>query len=219
MTRWVWLSHLLDTQTPLYGGEDVVHIVRDKDMAAGATCNTSRLSLPSHSGTHVDAPLHFLADGRGTDTFPPEFWVFRSPRLLDVTIRPGQLIGADDIDLGADDATELLLLRTGFEAHRFKRLYWENGPGLSCELASIFRQRLPKLKAVGFDFISLSSFQHRNEGREAHRHFLRSEILIIEDMALSDAGGHTDLEQVIALPLRFRESDGAPCTVIGLRSA
>ena len=73
------------------------------------------------------------------------------------------------------------------------------------------------MKIVGFDFISLSSYQHRPEGREAHKALLHSQfgkkaVLIIEDMDLSDLEKSPEL--IIVSPLRLEGLDGAPVTVI-----
>ena len=80
------------------------------------------------------------------------------------------------------------------------------------------REKHPYVRAIGFDFISLSPYQNRNLGREAHRTFLDPEgvnapILVIEDMDLS-----ADLSRLISVwifPLRISGVDSAPCTVIG----
>jgi kynurenine formamidase len=75
---------------------------------------------------------------------------------------------------------------------------------------------------IGFDFISLSSYAHRDLGREAHRAFLaeleidgdnKDPILIIEDMDLSKI--KICLSKIIVSPLRFEMADGAPVTVFG----
>ncbi|MCK5699959.1 MAG: hypothetical protein KAI29_02365, partial [Cyclobacteriaceae bacterium] len=71
----------------------------------------------------------------------------------------------------------------------------------------------PKLKIVGFDFISLSSYQNRMLGREAHKKFLvEHDILIIEDMNFSGLKGN--ISQLIALPIMIDQADGGPITVI-----
>ena len=65
----------------------------------------------------------------------------------------------------APENTDLLLIRTGFEDQRGKPLYWQNAPGMAPETADFLLDHLPGLKAVGFDFISISSLAHRQAGR------------------------------------------------------
>ena len=113
-----------------------------------------------------------------------------------------------------DDA-DLVLLKTGFEVHRESNEYWEKAPGYAPELADFLKQRFKSFRAIGMDTISISSYQHRELGHEAHNAFLRNGFRIFEDLALKDIQVDTVLSKVIALPLRFEHSDGAPCTIIG----
>lgn len=67
------LTRILVSGMPVYPGDPEVQIV-----AGGAPpWRVSALHLGSHSGTHVDAPLHYFADGRGINAFPPERFVAR----------------------------------------------------------------------------------------------------------------------------------------------
>ena len=73
------------------------------------------------------------------------------------------------------------------------------------------------MRAIGFDFISLTAYQHREIGREAHRAFLakyrdKPPIRIIEDMALAALSKAPS--EVTVLPLFVRGADGAPVTVL-----
>ena len=213
----VWLSHVLDADTPLYGGGSGIAIRPDKSMAAGDSCNTSLLTLPAHAGTHVDAPRHFLAQGAAVDDYPADAWVFSTPGMIRIDAVPGQLIGAQDL-AGLEDlpaAMDLLLIRTGFESFRGEETYWARGPGLAAAVAGRLSRRFPALQAVGFDFISVSSLLHREQGRQAHKAFLGAGIRIFEDLSFSALPPGAVPAAVVALPLRVRSGDGAPVSVIG----
>ena len=216
--NYIWLSHILTNNTPLYGGADNLDIRSDKSINAGDSCNTSILTLPSHAGTHVDSPYHFLANGKRVEQYLPESWFFNCPQVIFFSASPGQLIVPQNLLLpeNINKDTDLLLLCSGFEKHRGLTLYWQEGPGLSPELAEYFVEHFPKLRAVGMDFISISSLKHRKKGRMAHREFLQRDIIIFEDMRLSELLPHVQLQKVIALPLRFKQGDGAPCTIVGV---
>ena len=80
------------------------------------------------------------------------------------------------------------------------------------------RENLPSIRMIGIDWISISPYQDRELGREAHRVFLdqkgrNNPVLLIEDMDLS--GDLKELTEVWASPLRVERVDSAPCTVIG----
>ncbi|HAG91205.1 MAG TPA: hypothetical protein DCL41_05005 [Bdellovibrionales bacterium] len=112
---------------------------------------------------------------------------------------------------------DFLLLRTGFEKRRGEESYWNNNPGFLPEVGFWLREEFPKVRAIGFDFISLTCFQKRELGREAHRAFLnpfkdKPPILIVEDMKLAHAP-HT-LRRIHLAPLMIENADGAPVTVL-----
>ena len=165
----------------------------------------------------MDAPAHFIAQGPTITDYDADAWLFESPRVVSVPATPGRLLGPEDLD-GIQQApadADLLLIRTGFERHRGEPVYWQQGPGIVPEAAAFLKKALPRLQAVGFDFISISSLVHRETGREAHRAFLGAGIRIFEDLSLAALDGPCRLARVVALPLRVEGADGAPCTVIG----
>lgn len=212
----LWLSHVLSEDTPNYGGGKGLSINRERNLSAGDSCNASRYDLPNHLGSHVDSPLHFIHDGKSVDEYLPGDWVFSFPFLVDIEVESAKLISPADLDHalgGVETDCDLLLIRTGFERFRGTTRYWKEGPGLSATLAPILIAMFPRLKAIGVDFISVSSFQHRPAGRDAHRALLGNGLRLFEDLHLAEI--RHSLRRVIALPLRVKRGDGAPCTVIG----
>ena len=87
----------------------------------------------------------------------------------------------------------------------------------SNEIAFYLKAFFPKIRVLGFDSISVSSFQNRIIGREAHKAFLdpKNPILLLEDMDLTNVDKNTKFKRVIIAPLRISKCDGLPCTVIG----
>jgi arylformamidase len=217
--KYIWLSHIIDNETPLYGGQkEGIRIETDKSIDAGDSCNTSKIQMPVHAGTHVDAPRHFLVDGKCVDAFEAEHWVFRNPFVVSIHVSPGQIIQPEDLVKGLPKKTDLCLFKTGFEKLRKSDTYWKNGPGIVPEVAEFLKESCPGIKAIGMDFISISSLAARDLGRQAHRAFLERDILIIEDMKLGEIKKGGELAEVICLPLRVTNGDGAPCSIIGTLS-
>jgi len=107
--------------------------------------------------------------------------------------------------------TDLLIIKTGFGENRGKPSYINNSPIVSSRLAKFLKSKLPNLRAVGFDFISISSLKNREEGRKAHKEFLSRDILIVEDMNLEDLQINPD--SVLVSLLFIDNSDGGPVTV------
>src|SRR5678809_905573 len=77
----------------IYPGNPAISITPVQSIAAGDTANVSRIDLGSHTGTHVDAPLHFMDGGAGVDELP-----------LDVLIGPARLIAFGDEVLAVGEA-------------------------------------------------------------------------------------------------------------------
>lgn len=220
--RSLFLSWSLEPVMPLYPGTPSLIIQAERVLAVGDSCNRSLLTLSNHSGTHIDAPAHFITTGRTVDSYSPEELRFSNPLLLDVSLPDDKGIKPQELEVGNFNlSADLLLIRTCACHYRSAdpSRYSTNGPWLTPEAAHWIRQSFPRLRAVGIDTVSIASPQHRAEGWESHRILLGTEayatqpLLIIEDMDLTaDLSG---LCEVMLAPLRFSGLDGAPATVIG----
>ncbi|MEW6482576.1 MAG: cyclase family protein [bacterium] len=131
--------------------------------------------------------------------------------MEDTIVKPEELKGILDCDL--------LMIRTGFFKFRQSDIYRLNNPGISSLSAEWLRRKHPHIKAIGIDSISVSSFQHREEGRRTHQILLAEQgypgcpMLLIEDMDLSFNNGK--LLKVYVVPLMLEGVDSMPCSVIG----
>lgn len=219
MSNYLLLSHVLGQATPSYGNRDKVIIRANSSIKAGETANSSCLVLSNnHIGTHIDVPRHFSIDGKRTIDYPIGDYVFNSCQLIDIPCQDACLIGVDELakfEIRHD--VDLLLIRTGFENLRSQDAYWNNNPGLHPDLADYLRNNFPCLRCIGFDFISVTSWQHRAEGRLAHKALLAPdngcrEIWAIEDMSLKNAT--EQIKKVIVAPLLVEDGNGASVTVI-----
>ncbi len=210
----IYLSYFLDENTPLYGGDRGVKIAKERSIPSGDTANTKMVSLNNHSGTHIDFPNHFFEDGKKSNDYDANFWLFNKVCLIHKEVENGVLFGFDEREMESiPDNTELLIIKTGFFKFRGEELYWKHNPGILPEVAGILRNKCKKLRAIGMDFISLTSYQHRETGRAAHREFLGvNDILLIEDMDLRLLDSSPS--KVICLPLLLNEVDGSPVTII-----
>jgi kynurenine formamidase len=216
-SNWIYLSYLLQSDAPAYGGVQAFYDEPDKEMAKGDSCNTRFWRMSNHMGTHIDFPRHFSADGDTLEAYPADFWFFSKVAVVTLKdVKPGQILTVEDLELSAISIdTELLLIKTGFCNLRDVEIYWQNNPGLHPDLAAKLRQDFQNLKVIGFDFISVSSFAHRQIGRESHRAFLESHypILLMEDMDLKKIDQKTTIKQVIIAPIRVKGADASPSTI------
>ena len=217
MNKVVYLSHPLSKDTLLYGGVNDIHIDQNTAINNGDTANSLTLSFPNHAGTYIDVPYHFFEDGKKMTEYDASFWIFNDPICIDVPGEDGYLVKYEDVANSIKAETDLLLIRTGYEKHRYKKIYWQKNPGLSVDLATKLRTNHQNIRAVGIDVIAISSRLHREEGRKAHRellggHYDSQPIVLVEDMSLINFT--TDISQVMIFPLLIKDADGAPCTAI-----
>jgi len=209
----IYLSHFLANQTPLYGGASDLEIVQTRNMTQGDTSNNSYLKMPNHAGTHLDYPRHFSSEGKHSDDYNADFWFFENPFVLAYQAQENEIITLKKEINIIPQNTDFLILNSGFQKYRGTRKFWNNNPGMSPESADLLRQRCPNLRIIGFDFISLTSYQNRPLGRVSHKKYLiENDILIIEDMDLSQLPDQ--IQKLYCFPLLIRKTDGAPITII-----
>lgn len=183
-----------------------VQISFDMAISKGDVCNVSKMSLGVHTGTHMDAPLHFFKDGRSIDTMPLSATLGRA-RIIEIhdteSIKPAEL-EQHNIQLG-----ERILFKTINSTH-----YWQSDTFVKdfVYISQEAAQYLAKLQiqTVGVDYLSVGGFF--KDGPETHHALLGAGIWIIEGLNLSAIEvGEYDL---ICLPLKMIGSEGAPARAI-----
>lgn len=214
MDNYIYLSHFMNSGTPAYGGDQNIKVSEATSIAKGRSNNSKYLEMSNHVGTHVDFPRHFSDKGKAVNDYPPDFWIFDHPYIVEVSADDDQIILLEgEIDHIPVD-TDFLIIKTDFQRYRGQKKYWNNNPGLHPRLASDLRQKCSSLRIVGFDLVSLTAYQNRELGRIAHKSFLvENDLLVIEDMDLSHL--EKSISRIICLPLLIDEIDGAPITIIG----
>ena len=216
----IQLSHKIDDSSPFYGGRKGFSYEHVSSIEKGDTANTQKWELPNHLGTHIDFPYHFYQNGQTIDDFPEDFWVFNGEKIqvLEVTvpeniflIEPGH-IQKHDFNFDA----EFIIIKTGVGKYRNEEKFWRYNPGISVEMADWIISNFKNMRIIGLDSISISSWQHRDIGREIHKKLLnpKKPVLIIEDMDLSKVNGDTVIDKVFIAPVMVRKSDGEPCTIL-----
>jgi arylformamidase len=182
-----------------------VEIGRRESIDAGDVANLTALSMSAHTGTHMDAPLHFIADGPAIDELPPEVAI--GPARV-IRIEDPRAVTAEELRRHDPHAGERLLLRT----RNSDRAWWEEGfddsfVHIEPEAARLLAEA--GVAMVGVDYLSVGGMQ---SGAETHRHLLGAGIWIIEGLSLGEVeDGEYEL---ICLPLRLVGSDGAPARAL-----
>jgi len=164
----------------------------------------SDLHMNSHSGTHIDAPVHYLKTGDTIDRVPLDHLIGPC-RVLDVT-PAGNTITAADLE-GRLGAAKRILLKTIFSAEtRFR----EDFPHLTADAAKLLTGQ--GVLCVGIDSFSIEALVCDGS---VHRELLGHGCIIVELLDLYGTG-EGDYEMA-ALPLRLAGLDGAPARVVLMR--
>lgn len=208
------MPRIIDVSVPVgqgmltYPGDPVVSVDRVSDMSAGAASNLSLLSMSTHAGTHVDPPIHFVADGVTIDRVPLDTLVGPA-RLIDM--RGVASIGARELEVAGSPAhAERVLFLTDWSARwaevspAFPEVYTALSPDGARWLVE------HGVRLVGTDFISIESTE--DPTFPVHRTLLGANVAIVEGLDLRGVvpGPYT----LWCLPLKIRGGDGGPARAV-----
>lgn len=201
----------LDVSVPIrdgmvhYPGNPPVLLEFVRDLERGDTETLSHLSLSVHTGTHVDAPIHFLRNGSAVDQLPIEA-LLGAARVIDVA--DAEAITAAHLAPHGIRAGERIVLRT-----RNSQRCWQSDEFvadysyLSLDAAELLAAA--RVRLIGIDYLSIGRGES-NPG--VHRILLGAGIVILEGLDLSQvSAGRHDL---ICLPLRLAGRDGSPARTL-----
>ncbi|MCB2205338.1 cyclase family protein [bacterium] len=199
-SRIIDISIPLDEQTPSYPGDPVFsRTLKAAISEDGSGYNLSTIEMSAHSGTHVDAPAHFLASGKTIDQIPARRWL--SPAVVIDCPSPGP-IERDQLERQGIRTGDAVLLRAN--ARRPADAAPDDFSALTRDAARYLVSR--KINLVGIDALSIESYDDADF--PVHKRLLRNNILIMEGLRL----GHVrpGRYSLIAAPLLISGSDGAP---------
>lgn len=167
-------------------------------------------SLGSHTGTHIDAPRHFVKNAGSVDEIA--FDKLIGPALV-IEVRPkkGRTIEPGDISLGDWKRAERIFLKTSNSKKLNAEQFTDQYISLSLETAQLMVRKGVKL--VGVDYLSVE--KKGSTGHPVHMTLLKAGIVIVEGCILAHvpAGRY----QCAALPLKLKGFDGSPCRVVLMR--
>ncbi len=205
--EWIDLTIPMRPGMTVWPGDDGFHFEPTVRMAEGAPYNLSTLRLSAHTGTHCDAPWHFLDDGKRLDETDPA--VFFGPALL-LDLRGLETIRA--ADLPSAPLPPRILFRTRNSDRPTDAPFDTGFVGFETDAAA--RMVADGVRMVGFDGPSVGPYSCVEE---AHCILLRADVFIVENLRLAqcDAGEY----ECIVLPMRIMGADGAPCRAFMRRIA
>lgn len=198
---------------PVWPGQPRVEIEQVSCIDRGDQANVSRLNLGSHTGTHVDAPYHFVEQGLTVDRLP-----------LDLLIGPAFIAEVDGLDGNLIDVYDLASLHFPRETTRLliktsNSQFWEDR---LIEFEQDYVHLGPKtakwlvgrgIHLLGVDYLSVEAYGARDF--QVHHTLLEAGVVILEGLNLSRVPAGPC--QLLCLPLKVEGSDGAPARVLVVR--
>jgi arylformamidase len=202
------ISLTISPNLPTWPGDPALELEQIESMDKGAHANVTRISATVHLGTHVDAPHHFLNDGRTVETLPLS--ILTGPCYV-VQLPDGvEAISADMLDrmeLTFDFKRILFGTRNSHLWAKGETKFQTDFVAITEDGAEWLVERGVQL--VGVDYLSVAPYE---DSAPTHSVLLKAGVVIVEGLNLSQISrGFYDL---YCLPLKIANSDGAPARAI-----
>jgi len=200
----------IDESLPVWPGDPPVALPKVAHLERGDVFTLTRLDISAHTGTHLDAPAHFLAGGAGVETLDLEVLV--GPALVVEALDAGLLTAAVLSDLAIPAGTRRVLFHTR-DSERWARgdtQFTEDFVAISADGARWLVDRGVWL--VGVDYLSVGPFANP---APTHQVLLAAGVVPVEGLNLHgvEPGEYT----LVCLPMKIAGGDGAPCRAILIR--
>jgi arylformamidase len=180
-------------------------LIERRRMRRGDPNNSSAVTMSLHSGTHIDAPFHFVADGATMDVLPIE--LFTGLALVHA-VEADRYIKAEHVSTIELDGITRILFKTRNSALLKRSSYEPDFVAFSVEAAETLVARGVKL--VGLDYLSIA---HAGEEQvPVHKAFLDRGVVLLEGIDLSEI--NPGRYELFCFPIRVRGADGAPCRAV-----
>ena len=176
--------------------------------------NLELLFMSSHTGTHIDAPFHFVKNGKKIHEIPPERLV-NEAILIKIRKKPNEAILKTDIQkfekkFGEIQVRETVIFWTGWQKNLEKDIYFTNNPGLSISAAKYLVSK--KINLVGIDSPSIDL--GKDSKFSVHHILAKNNILIVENLANLDKIKPMKFH-LITVPLKLKNATGSPIRAFG----
>ncbi|MCR3922616.1 MAG: cyclase family protein [Firmicutes bacterium] len=206
------LSHFIANDMPVYPGTEAPSITTAFTLAENGFVE-KKISLYSHTGTHLDAPYHLITGGKMLHAYPPE-WFWGPALVLDVSHTSQGMINKKDLLMYQPQLqkVDFCLLFTGWSQYWGQSAYFSRYPTLTSAAATWLTSFT--LKGIGVDAISVDDIDSLSTS--IHKVFLQKEMVIIENL--------TNLAALIGqpfdfscFPLKLKEADGSPIRAVAIQ--
>jgi len=211
MTNIIDLSHVIETGMPVYPGTERPKIEKARSLEVNGYVE-HRVTMFTHTGTHVDMPGHIMAGGITLDKIDISRFVGKAA-VLDFTKFKNGFITKEKFKPYKKliSKIEFLIIRTGWDKYWGKQRYFKGFPVLDAGAAEWLREF--KLKGVGVDTISVDPAESKTI--PVHRVLFKNNFIIVENLTNLGKLGKC-VFTFSCLPLKFQNGDGSPVRAVGV---
>ncbi len=207
------LTHLISSEMPVYPGTEKPKLEVATTYEKHGFKETL-LTFYSHTGTHMDAPSHILSGKKELDEFEIEAFIGKGFVVDCSILKEGEKIDCSYIFKNKNeiDNAEFILFYTGWAKYWGTEKYFGDYPYISDEVVDYLLEN--NKKGVGFDVIGIDPIY--DENLKIHKKlFSTKNMVIIENLTNLDKLVNKNFN-FIALPLKYKSSDGAPVRAIAI---
>jgi arylformamidase len=200
------LSQSINSNIKLFPGSPNVSFLKWSKYTIDGY-DSEAIFLSTHTGTHMDAPSHFIQEAESIDKLDVNRFVMEDVHLLKILKSANQLISVEDIIASRIDIkkNDSIVFATGWEYNYNSDSYIYANPGLSLEAANYLSNK--KINAVAIDGPSIDS--GINLDFSVHKILLKNNIIIIENLCNLDRI-NKKIFKLIAIPLKLYRASGSP---------
>jgi len=207
MKTWIDVSCPIKTNLPVWPGDPKPHLNWLKQINNGEGINLSNIDMSLHTGTHIDAPLHFFEKGQPIDEISLELLIGEVQVIQvpeDVKIISRNFLNTLDFDI-----PERVFFRTNNSIKEYlqNEHFYLNYVAVDSSGASWLVDQ--KVKFVGIDYLSIAIFRDSNE---PHRILLGANVIVVEGLDLRNVS--EGKYSYVCLPIRIKGREAAPARVL-----
>jgi arylformamidase len=205
------LSHSIHSEISVFPGTEPPKLEQATSLEKDGFVE-HKITMYTHTGTHIDVPSHISADGLTIDQLDIDHFMGKAA-VIDLTEFKAEVINKEILAPYASliSKIEYLILRTGWEKYWGHRRYFKGFPSLDPGAAQWLGTF--KLKGIGIDTISIEPVESKTF--PVHRILFKNNIMIVENLAHLEKVGD-EIFTFSCLPLKFKKGDGSPVRAVGI---
>jgi arylformamidase len=199
------LTHIIKESMPVYPGTEPPIILNANTIEKDGF-EEKKITMVSHTGTHMDAPKHMRLEGNTLDEFSVDKFIGKA-FIVDITNIDTERITLGYLKIYAEEISKVdfVIIKTGWSAYWGEEKYFIGYPTLTEEAAQWLMSF--KLKGIGVDAISVDPIDTKNFA--VHHIFFKNSLVIIENLN-NLSGINESIFTFSAMPLKIENADGSP---------